>query len=112
MPCKICIVKTFLKLYKTINEPIPCNVADLFYSKSTPRGIGHSRVTPTALWHLRHSCTRRALGHSGTWALEALYLADSLQAPKMKLFTKMVNDIKPLITILVISCLVDVWQCS
>ena len=80
-----------LKLYKTIKEPISCNVADVFHSKSTQREIrhskgtlqGHSKSTLRPLqghskdtWALRHSrylftWATETLGHSkDTWALE------------------------------------------
>ena len=50
---KICILKSFQKLYKTINKLIPCNVADFFHAKSTQRAFqGHLDT--------------RALGHSST----------------------------------------------
>ena len=80
MLCKICILKSFVKLYKTINESISCNIAEFFhsqsyqrYSKGTRGALGHSWIQGTwALDHLRQSGTRRALGYSGTqdnWAL-------------------------------------------
>ena len=40
------------------------------------RALGNLRDLGT--WALRHSGTRRALKHSGTWALQLLYLADSI----------------------------------
>ena len=36
---KLCILKSFQKLYKTTNESISCNVPDFFYSKSTQRAL-------------------------------------------------------------------------
>ena len=51
--------KHLKKLYKTIKESISSNVTDLIYSKSNQKALGH----------LRHS--------KSTWALKALYLADS-----------------------------------
>ena len=64
--------KVFRKLYKTIMEFISSNFADLFYLKSTQRGLGHWKGTR---WSLKgHLRTRSALkGHSkGTRALKAL----------------------------------------
>ena len=46
-------MKSFKKLYKTINKLISCNVADFFHSKSTQRAFqGHLDI--------------RTLGHSST----------------------------------------------
>ena len=69
----------FWKVFKSskiINESISCNAADVFYSKSTQKKIGHSKGTwvlehsrHLGIWvleHLRHSGTQRVLGNSGT----------------------------------------------
>ena len=65
--------KTFKNLYKIIKESISCNVADLFYSKSTPSALAHSSHSGTRPPEtLRHS---KCLGHLGiqgtlgTWTL-------------------------------------------
>ena len=57
------------KFLKTVKECVSCNVPDFFYSENTQREIGYSKGT------------LKAIGHSSTWALEALdvlYLAISL----------------------------------
>ena len=94
--------KVFKKSHKTIKEFTPSNANGLFYSKGIREASGHSKGTQTAFGHSRHSGTRtldalghsqgtwalnalghlgtrRALRHSGSRALEALYLADSSQ---------------------------------
>ena len=48
-------------LYKTVKEFISSNVANLFYSKSSPRALEHSKDTPKALEHMRHMDTRGTL---------------------------------------------------
>ena len=79
----------FENLYKTMKESISSNVAELFYSKRTQKELkGYLGTHGTrALDHLRHLDTLTALGHSkrywalkqsGTWALEGLYLANTL----------------------------------
>ena len=77
------------------------------HSKVTPRVLEHSKGTRArhsrqlgtwALDHLRHSGTRRALGHSGTqgtWALvalETLYLADSFTSKPTVKFIVSLNS--------------------
>ena len=75
--------KTFKNLYKIIKESISCNVANLFYSKSTQRALGHLKGTQgTLIGHLinwgalkGHSkCTwaLKSLRHSTTWDTQAL----------------------------------------
>ena len=80
---KVCTLKSFLKLYKTITEFSSCNVPDSFYSKSTQREMkmGTQRTLQGHLRHLgtqralMHLGTRRALGHlEGTSAFKVFYL--------------------------------------
>ena len=58
----------FLKTHKTVSESISYNVADFFYSKSTLREFGHSRMLEEHLG-TRGNRALKALGRSGTWAL-------------------------------------------
>ena len=48
---KVCIMKSFLKLYKTINESISCNVPDFFSLEEHSKGNWalkrHSKGTST-----------------------------------------------------------------
>ena len=64
----------FWKVFKSskiINESISCNAADVFYSKSTQKKIGHSKGTLTALQGHLGTRALKAFGHLGTRALKA-----------------------------------------
>ena len=69
----MCFLKSFEKLYKTINESISSNIADFFLLKVHSKGNwaleGHSKGIWRALLHLG---IQRELGHSGTWPLRDL----------------------------------------
>ena len=79
---KVCILKSFQKLYKTINQSISCNVPDFFlleehskanwvlkrHSKGT-WALGHSKST-WALGQSRNLVSRALKWHLSTWALE------------------------------------------
>ena len=69
----MCGEKTFKNLYKIIKESISCNVADLFYSKSTQRALGHSSHSgtrpPETLMHSKCLGNLGTQGTLGTWTL-------------------------------------------
>lgn len=64
----------FKILYKTVKEFISSNVANLFYSKSSPRALEHSKDTPKALEHMRHMDTRGTLFSSLLSAKSPIWL--------------------------------------
>ena len=60
-----------------MNEPISCNVADFFYSKSTQRKIGYSKGTPRTLQGHSKVTPREREEQLGIRALKALGLLDT-----------------------------------
>ena len=57
----------------TINEPISCNAADVFYLKSTQSEVGHSKDTIRAFqWHSKVTRGTFEGRSKGTWTLKTL----------------------------------------